>query len=625
MRSEWSPVHLFRRKQAYLHLRKRDVNAHNNLHGAQIHCQDHAGWSQRPAAPGNDSRPRSRSPETSIGSPFGQNPLADNDYTFAEMNGRFWYMGPSSSWSFCRRVFALLGKRLPASSYEHALDPGHFDGGAFNLRWRPLAAEDTPDVSNLPPFDVAHFLFNTAKFYLGTIFQIIDEQEFLHNMHELYEDAATKATSSRHWYAQYLLILAYGKASIASQRDSDGGPPGHQYASRAMALMPDMSGLAPNASHAVQALVLGALYLQSIDMRISALQHLGHALRMAIIEGWHRHMPEDVVGAKHSHRCNIIFWMVYMLDREFGPLMGNPSSIRDEDITAKSPSEMDNSLEALNLTLHIRLARLMAQIITQIYGVGKEFDGTLVVNTQKVLRQLARLSKDLTNLLNTYFQGSVNRASRMALRLILAYHHCVVLTTRPLVMCALHKHIRQTDALRSGRISLSPPVAYLLQSCIDSAQSVLKTLRVIGEEDLLEAFLPFQLEDAFSSAFILYIVRAVNPGLVQDESWRDDIDSVLDNMISKGSVVAPLRKKELSQLEYIVGVLTPRTNEYSVPPMTVAETQPGDDEPPVSPVMTQTEDTGWDFIVADDAMGLSPDHLLDLAAQLGLDPNFNCL
>lgn len=59
----------------------------------------------------------------------------------------------------------------------------------------------------------------------------------------------------------------------------------------------------------------------------------------------------------------------------------------------------------------------------EIYGVGKEFDGTLVVNTQKVLRQLARLSKDLTNLLNTYFQGSVNRASRMALRLILAYHH----------------------------------------------------------------------------------------------------------------------------------------------------------------------------------------------------------
>lgn len=87
---------------------QRDVNAHNNLHGAQIRkhtlsvmehlrfephkspdCQDHAGWNQRPAAPGNDSRPRSRSPETSIGSPFGQNPLADNDYTFAEMNGRF--------------------------------------------------------------------------------------------------------------------------------------------------------------------------------------------------------------------------------------------------------------------------------------------------------------------------------------------------------------------------------------------------------------------------------------------------------------------------------------------------------------------------------------------------------
>ena len=102
---------------------------------------------------------------------------------------------------------------------------------------------------------------------------------------------------------------------------------------------------------------------------------IGHALRMAIIEGWHRHMPEDVVGIKHSRRCNSIFWMVYMLDREFGPLMGNPSSIRDEDITAKSPSEMDNSLDTLNLTLHIRLARLMAQIITRKCFIAHENSG----------------------------------------------------------------------------------------------------------------------------------------------------------------------------------------------------------------------------------------------------------
>jgi proline utilization trans-activator len=333
------------------------------------------------------------------------------------MNGRFWYMGPSSSWSFCRRVLALLGKQLPVTVYSS--DP---DGGAFKLRWRPVGSDEAPDVTNLPPLDYAVFLFNTAKFYLGTVFHMIDEAEFLRHLHELYEDMPAKAIADRHWYAQYLLIMAYGKAFVVGHSTPD-GPSGYQYAARAMALMPDLGRLPKNAIHAVQALTLGSLYLQSLDMRIGALQHIGAALRLSIIEGWHRHMPEEVVGIEHSRRCNIIFWMVYILDREFGPLMGAPGSIRDDDITAKEPSEMDSSLEALNMSLNVRLSRLVARILTEIYGVGKQFDGSLVANTQEILRDLAQVSKDLNSLLETHFQGSISKASRMALRLILSYHH----------------------------------------------------------------------------------------------------------------------------------------------------------------------------------------------------------
>jgi len=53
-----------------------------------------------------------------------------------------------------------------------------------------------------------------------------------------------------------------------------------------------------------------------------------------------------------------------MLDREFSALIGAPSSIRDEDITVKLPAEMDDSVEHVNLTLHVRLSRLMATILT---------------------------------------------------------------------------------------------------------------------------------------------------------------------------------------------------------------------------------------------------------------------
>lgn len=53
-----------------------------------------------------------------------------------------------------------------------------------------------------------------------------------------------------------------------------------------------------------------------------------------------------------------------MLDREFSALIGAPSSIRDEDITVRLPAEVESSVEHINLTLHVRLSRLMAQILT---------------------------------------------------------------------------------------------------------------------------------------------------------------------------------------------------------------------------------------------------------------------
>ncbi|KZL78666.1 fungal specific transcription factor [Colletotrichum tofieldiae] len=561
-----------------------------------------------------EDAPSNHGDQGDFGPGFRQNPLVDNDYTFAKVGDRYWYMGPTSSWSFCRRVLALLGKRIP----EAAPDPWHLPHeGAFRMQWAPLGATETPDVSNLPPLDYAMFLFNTAKFYLGAVFYLIDEPSFLKNMRELYEDPVAKASSSRLWYAQYLLILAFGKAFVVNS-SPHAAPPGVQYAARAMALLPDLSGLSPDSILAIQALALAALYFQCLDMRLAAYQHIGQALRIGIVEGIYRHMPEEVVGAEYSRRCNIVFWVVYTLDREFSALMGAPTSIRDEDITVKLPSKVDNSLDALNMTLHVRLSRLMARILTTVYGVGKEFDGSLVPNTQSILRDLARLSRDLTALLDTHFQGSVSRASRMALRLILSYHHCVVLTTRPLVMCALHMHIEHSDMRHSQTVSLTPPVASLLQSCVDSAQTVLRTLRVLGDEDLLEAFLPFQLEDAFSSAFLLYLIRVISPSLLHDDSWCENVTCVLDRMISKGSLVAPLRKLELSQLEHIMLALTPAGEEPPTPPPSTAHPQHHHGHEHGS-FLDQMEEAGWDIFDTSGMGGLSPQALLDLAERLDVE------
>ena len=180
-------------------------------------------------------------------------------------------MGPTSSWSFCRRVLALIGRKAPESNCPP--DPFHIDGVAFKLTWRPYPPDEIPDVTNLPPLDYALFLFNTVKFYFGFLSFMIDEHAYLQDLHEFYRDPPAKAASNRPWYCQYLLVLAFGKAFL-TQRNPSGTPPGHQYASRAMALLPDLSGVDEDPLGCIQALSLGAVYLQSIDMRRAAFQHV---------------------------------------------------------------------------------------------------------------------------------------------------------------------------------------------------------------------------------------------------------------------------------------------------------------------------------------------------------------
>lgn len=53
-----------------------------------------------------------------------------------------------------------------------------------------------------------------------------------------------------------------------------------------------------------------------------------------------------------------------MLDLDWAALIGATSSIRDEDITTKLPSETDDSLNALTMTLHVRLSRLTTRVLT---------------------------------------------------------------------------------------------------------------------------------------------------------------------------------------------------------------------------------------------------------------------
>lgn len=82
-----------------------------------------------------------------------------------------------------------------------------------------------------------------------------------------------------------------------------------------------------------------------------------------------------------------------------------------------------------------------------------------------------------------------------------------------------------------------------------------------GDKDthcFVESFLPFDLEYAFASATLLSVVQTILPSFVEDDSsWRSMANSLIDIIITKGSIIAGLRKSELRDLQQILTVLRP--------------------------------------------------------------------
>lgn len=64
--------------------------------------------------------------------------------------------------------------------------------------------------------------------------------------------------------------------------------------------------------------------------------------------------------------------------------------------------------------------------------------------------------------------------------------------------------------------------------------------------------MPFQLEHAFSSAVLLYILSVFLPPSVPKSQWRKAVTFIFKIIIAKGSVVAGLRTVELEHLETLL-------------------------------------------------------------------------
>ncbi|KAM5344402.1 hypothetical protein ACJ41O_012939 [Fusarium nematophilum] len=246
--------------------------------------------------------------------------------------GREFYLGTSSNWSFSRRVLSLTHEYIHQSPI--AADTLLFDGSAYDLGWDGSRITPAPDPPLMPSLDHAVYLINTVKFHCSQVFHLFDEDSFTQYLHEFYADPTPHIAAADLRYIHLLLILAFGKAFAETNNYQAKRPPGADYFVTALRLLPSIHILVYEPLISTEILCCIALYFQCLDYR-----HSSHcfAMRVALGQGMHTDMPHEHLGEQKVERSRRIWWTVYVLDREMTSLMGLPQSIHDDDVHPQLP------------------------------------------------------------------------------------------------------------------------------------------------------------------------------------------------------------------------------------------------------------------------------------------------
>ncbi|KAJ0426811.1 fungal-specific transcription factor domain-containing protein [Aspergillus carlsbadensis] len=464
------------------------------------------------------------------------------------------YLGTSSNWSFTRRILSMTHEHL----YNAPLptDSLLFEGSTYDFGWdgsRTSVYQESPIV---PTLDYSIYLIKAVKFHAGQLFHLFDEVTFMGGLYAFYDNPQGHVNTPNLWYIHYLVIIALGKA-LVSHKNQSTRPLGCEFFTKALQLLPDSTHLGREPVIGAEILCCLALYLQSLDYQNSAHNYIGQAVRIALAQGMHTDMPAQQLGEAVVQRCRKIWWTIYILDRQITSLMGLPQSIHDSQIHHQLPSFPGSPQKAVALRMQIRMCQIIAEINRTVYAPNGRLNRKFLLRTKAALANTTDLANDLQGSFDLQLDKStISGVSRLSAHLHLLYHRCIVLATRPLLLCFLKMRFRSADICLET-LKLSANVLRLLQVCVDSAQQQLSILGCLYEQSLLDSFLPFDLESTFVSSVVLLMAPAIDSNLLGNQvPWLQKSCVILDDMITRRNLIARFRKAELEQLDGLLSLKT---------------------------------------------------------------------
>ncbi|OJD37902.1 zn 2cys6 transcription factor [Diplodia corticola] len=505
------------------------------------------------AAPPNHQSTRSIARSDLVASTL-TNPLSTGPSTFmAASDGRKFYLGTSSNWSFTRRLLSMTHEFIYQTTVPSTTLL--FDGAAYDLNWSDRRTAAHLETPLLPTLDYAIYLINAVKFHCGQTFHLFDEASFMESLYDFYSDPNHSIAEAHLWYIHFLIILAFGKA-FTTQRSQGKRPPGTDFFAKAVQMLPSTILLERQPLMSTEILCCISLYLQCLDYRDAAHNYIGQAMRIALCHGMHTDMPVRHLGEVHVERCRRAWWTTYVLDREMTSLMGLPQSIHDDDVHPDLPTFSGSIQRAAALSMQIKLSRAIARVNRGVYGADGRLNSKFLLSTKEVLASIAHLADELREAFPLQIADAISGISRTYAYLHLLYHQCIVLATRPLLFCFLKIRFESTGA---DRITLhsSQTTFNLAKMCMESSQQMISILNCVRAQHLLETFLPFDLEAISVSTVNIILAPSVDPDLLANRaSWLDRAFAIFDDMASAGNVVAEYRRAELRKLDGMLSQLS---------------------------------------------------------------------
>ncbi|OAL43404.1 hypothetical protein IQ07DRAFT_524339 [Pyrenochaeta sp. DS3sAY3a] len=352
------------------------------------------------------------------------------------------------------------------------------------------------------------------------------------------------------WIAELCLVFAVGRL-LQAREDVDGELPGTALFKEAARRTPVLTELRVHGVLGIEVKALTALYLQITDRKEDAYLQSSAALRLAIINGFHRYDPTHGRYGSEKVRRNRLWWSLRLCAAG-----GYPMSIEDYAISVAPPYDAVGHSPATAMVANVRIARVAGNIVSGIYSDKEEEQSLFVTNVQNILRSLHDIESTMPSEYVMEFKQSGVQVSgrsffdvpaaiaRTSASLYSSVYTAVIHAVRPILLY-MARNVQENPSAAS---MISPPLRRLAEICVEGASKTLVILQALQHRNVIAKHTFLDLEATFSAAHVFVLVDAIAPSKRLGADGINGCKSILRYLAGLGNRAAAKRLTELNRM-----------------------------------------------------------------------------